>query len=233
MKICPNLRDQKRRRMDREEINIFVSKKNGSLSSIEIPKLLIKLIIVIFITYGIILVLLLYFCVDMNRKIRIVELKNAQLVSKLERLKKIIESKSLNSEVEKEENDYLERPSLESLELETVDKHFVEIKDIRKSVEKGSVSLDFWIYSKEKGKKVSGYLFTAIVNENNMAYFYPLGSNFLAKGFELYKDGIFFSIYYRKKIKVKIDSFEGNPKKFIVCIFNSEGEKIFQRIFDL
>ena len=216
------------------KVSIFISKKNGGLASLEVSTRTIKLFIVLIFTMVVAIVFLCYLYLSALYKISILEEKVLKMYSKIAFLESLLNNQNGKNppNIEKQE-EYSQKAKLGNFTLEEIDKGLVKVQDIKKSLRDGNLKLSFWLYNLKKKGKTSGYLFVAILNQDNMAYFYPLGSNFLLKGFELYKDGIYFSIYYRKLIKVNLDSFEGEPKKLIVCVYSEDGEKILQRIYDL
>ena len=217
-----------------DKVSIFISKKSGGLYSLELSTRVVKLFLLLVFTMVVAIVFLSYFYLSTLTELSKLEEDVLKLSSKVA----LLES-SLNNhwqggmEPREEQEEYSQKAELGNFTLEEVDKGFVKVSDIKKNLKNGRLKVSFWLYNLKKGEKTSGYLFAAVLNQHNMAYFYPLGSNFLLKGFELYKDGIYFSIYYRRLIKIILDGFEGLPKKLIVCVYNENGEKILQKTYDL
>lgn len=216
-----------------DKVSIFISKKDGGLSSLEFSTRVVKLLLILIFTMVVAIVSLSYFYLSTLSELSRLEEKLLILSSKVLSLESYINSYNQKEPEAKEQEEYFQRAELGNFTLEELDKGLVKVEDIKKSLRNGKLKLSFWLYNLKKKEKTSGYLFAAVLNQYNMAYFYPLGSNFLLKGFELYKDGIYFSIYYRRLIKIKLDNFEGQPKKLIVCVYNERGEKILQKIYDL
>ncbi len=216
-----------------DKVSIFISKKNGGLSSLEFSARVVKLFLLLVFIMVVAIVFLSYFYLSTLAELSRLEMKLLDLSSRIAVIEGSIGNYRERKAETEEQEDYFQRAELGNFTLEEVDRKLIKVEDIKKSLKDGRLRLSFWLYNLKKRGKISGYLFIAILNQDNMAYFYPLGSNFLLKGFELYKDGIYFSIYYRKLIKISLDNFEGKPKKLIVCVYNENGEKILQKMIPL